>query len=100
MCISVMLLIILSLLDIAVGISLLFPNAFPTLFFYLGIIASLKGTSSTIGGIAMKEVVFVILGIIDIAAGLMLVFSFGIPWFWILPMIKGIYSLIVGMGNR
>jgi uncharacterized membrane protein HdeD (DUF308 family) len=92
-----MFLIILSLIDIAVGICLLFPNS---LGFYLGIIASLKGISSTIGGIAMKESVFVILGIVDIIAGLMLVFNFGIPWFWVIPTIKGIYSLIVGLGGR
>lgn len=92
-----MLLIILSLIDILVGISLMFPNF---LGFYLGIIASLKGISSTIGGITMKEITFVILGIVDIIAGLMLIFNFGIPWFWIIPMLKGIYSLIVGVGSK
>ncbi len=48
----------------------------------------------------MKEIVFIILGIIDITAGLMLIFSFFIPWFWVLPMIKGIYSLVVGLGSK
>lgn len=90
-----MLLTILSLIDIAVGISLMFPNF---LSFYLGIIVSLKGVSSTLGGLGMREFIFVILGIIDIVAGLMLIFSFNVSWFWILPMLKGIYSLISGLG--
>ena len=92
-----MFLIILSIIDILVGISLIFPNF---LTFYLGIASSLKGLSSFIGGFTMKEFVFVILGVTDIIAGLMLIFSFSIPWFWILPMLKGIYSLIVGLGSR
>jgi len=92
-----MLLIILSLIDIAVGISLIFPNF---LGFFLGIITSLKGISSTVGGVTMKEIVFIILGIIDIIAGLMLIFNFTIPWFWVLPMVKGIYSVIVGLGSK
>ena len=91
-----MFLTILSIIDIAVGISLIFPNF---LGFYLGIITSLKGASSALGGITMKEFVFVILGIIDILAGLMLIFNFSIPWFWILPMVKGLFSLISGLGR-
>jgi len=91
-----MFLTILGLIDIAVGISLIFPNF---LGFYLGIITSLKGVSSAIGGITMKNIVFIILGIIDLIAGIMLLFGFSIPWFWILLMIKGTYSLIAGLGR-
>jgi len=89
-----MFLLLLSLIDIAVGISLIFPNF---LGFYLGIIVSLKGISSSIGGLVSKEISFVLLGFIDIVAGLMLMFNFSIPWFWIIPMIKGIFSLIAGL---
>ena len=91
-----MFLTILGLIDIAVGISLIFPNF---LGFYLGIISSLKGASSTIGGITMKNIVFIILGIIDLIAGLMLIFSFSVPWFWALIIIKGAYSLVAGLGS-
>jgi len=91
-----MFLTILGLIDIAVGISLIFPNF---LGFYLGIISSLKGTSSTIGGITTKNIVFITLGIIDLTAGIMLIFGFSIPWFWALVIIKGIYSLIAGLGS-
>lgn len=91
-----MLLIILSLIDIAVGVSLMFPNF---LGFYLGIIVLLKGISSIIGSFA-SGFFFEIMGAIDLIAGLMLIFGFFIPWFWIIPMLKGIYSLIVGLGSR
>jgi hypothetical protein len=95
-----MFLIILSILDILAGLSLLFPNLLSAISFYLGIIVSLKGLSSLVGGISMKEFLFVVLGFVDILVGIMLLFSFSIPWLWILPMIKGVYSFIVGLGSR
>ncbi len=91
-----MLLTILGFLDILVGISLIYPNF---LAFYLGVIALLKGISSVIGSFA-SGFYFDFMGFIDIIAGMMLIFGFSIPWFWILPMIKGIYSFIVGLGSR
>jgi len=94
--IDIMILVILSLIDILAGISLIFPNF---LVFYLGIIVTIKGASSIIGSFAMKYF-FEVMGFIDLITGLMLLLGFSIPWFWILPIIKGIYSLIVGLGNR
>jgi len=91
-----MILIILSLIDIAVGVSLMFPNF---LGFYLGIIILLKGISSIIGSF-VSGFYFEIMGAIDLISGLMLIFGFFVPWFWIIPMLKGIYSLIVGMGSK
>ncbi len=91
-----MLLAILGFLDILVGISLMFPNF---LAFYLGVIALIKGISSVIGSFA-TGFYFDFMGFIDLIAGIMLIFGFSIPWFWILPMIKGTYSLIVGLGGR
>jgi len=90
-----MLLIILSLLDILAGIFLIFPNF---LGFYLGIIVLLKGLSSMLG-IPTGDIGIVIMGGIDIVAGIMLLVNFSIPWFWLLPMLKGFYSLIIGLGN-
>ena len=90
-----MLLIILSLIDIAVGISLIYPNF---LAFYLGIIVLLKGISSVVGSILAKDFI-IFLGLIDLIAGLMLIFNFSISWFWVLPMLKGIYCLVVGLGS-
>jgi len=87
------------LIDIITGLFLLFPNAFPTVSFYLGIIVLLKGLSSMVGSLLAKDWI-VLLGIIDLIAGLMLIFNFSFPWFWILMVLKGIYSLIVGLGGR
>jgi len=91
-----MILAILGLFDIVVGISLAFPNF---LAFYIGVIILLKGISSIVGSFAVKYF-FDVMGFIDVIAGVILVFNFSIPWFWLLPTIKGIYSLIVGMAGR
>ena len=87
-----MLLIVLSLIDILTGISLMFPNF---LGFYLGIIVLLKGLSSMLG-IPTGDIGIVIMGGIDIATGVMLLTGFSIPWFWLLPLLKGVYCLILG----
>lgn len=90
-----MLLVILSVIDILVGVSLMFPNF---LGFYLGIIVLLKGLSSMLG-IPTGDIGIVIMGFIDIAAGAMLLSGFIIPWFWLIPLIKGVYSIIVGLAS-
>ena len=90
-----MLLFILSLIDILAGIFLIFPNL---IGFYIGILVLLKGLSSMLA-IPTGNIGIVIMGGIDLVAGLILIFNFGIPWFWLLPMLKGFYSLIIGLGN-
>ena len=91
-----MLIAILGFLDILVGISLMFPNF---LAFTLGVLVLLKGIFSVVGSFA-SGFFFDVMGFIDLIAGIMLIFGFFIPWFWLLPMIKGIYSLIVGLGSK
>lgn len=91
-----MILAILGLFDIIVGVSLALPNF---LAFYIGIIILIKGIFSIAGSFAAKYF-FDFMGFIDLVAGVILLLNFSIPWFWLLPMIKGIYSLIVGIGNR
>ncbi|MEM5872523.1 MAG: hypothetical protein QXD55_01545 [Candidatus Aenigmatarchaeota archaeon] len=90
-----MLLFILSLLDIMVGISLMIPNP---IGFYLGILVLIKGLSSMLG-IPTGDIGIVVMGFIDIIAGIMLLANFSIAWFWILPMLKGIYCLVVGLAT-
>jgi uncharacterized membrane protein HdeD (DUF308 family) len=90
-----MFLLALSIVDILVGISLMFPNF---LGFYLGVIVLLKGLSSMLG-IPTGDIGIVIMGCIDIIAGIMLLINFSIPWFWLLLMIKGIYCLIVSFAS-
>jgi uncharacterized membrane protein HdeD (DUF308 family) len=90
-----MILLALSIVDILVGITLMFPNF---LGFYLGVIVLLKGLSSMLG-IPTGDIGIVIMGCIDIIAGIMLLINFSIPWFWLLPMIKGIYCLIISFAS-
>ncbi len=89
-----MLLIALSLLDILGGILLIFPNQ--TLAFYVGILILIKAISSLLGSILAKDWI-IFLGLIDLIVALMLLLNFSIPWFWIFPILKGTYSLIVGL---
>jgi len=90
-----MILFVLSVIDILAGVSLLFPNF---LGLYIGIAVLLKGISSMFG-IPTGDLGIVIMGGIDIIAGLMLFLNFSIPWFWILPILKGIYSMLSGLGG-
>ena len=86
---------LLGFLDILVGISLVFPNF---LAFYLGLIVLIKGISSVVGSFAVGFF-FDVMGFIDLAAGIILLLGFSVPWLWILPMIKGVYSLIDGLAG-
>lgn len=90
-----MILFALGIIDTLAGISLLFPNF---LGFYLGIIVLLKGLSSMFG-LPTGDMGIVIMGIIDITVGAILLLNFSVPWFWLLPIIKGIYSLLAGLGS-
>jgi uncharacterized membrane protein HdeD (DUF308 family) len=90
-----MLLIALSVIDILVGITLIFPNF---LGFYIGVLVILKGLSSMLG-IPTGDLGIVVMGFVDIASGIMLLTNFSIPWFWLLPMIKGIYCLMIGFAS-
>ena len=92
-----MLLTILSLIDIVAGIFLLF-KIFPGLAFWLGIIILLKGISSVVGSIFSKYF-FDWMGFIDLIVGILLIFNLSVPWFWILPILKGSYTLILSFGD-
>ncbi len=94
-----MLLAIISLIDIISGLLLMLPDIFPPIVFYIAVLMILKSISSLIGGLLARSFI-VILGLIDLFAGLMLLFNFNMPWFWLLLMIKGSYSLIVGVLAR
>jgi len=91
-----MLVALLGIIDILVGISLIFPSNF--LAFYIGVIVLIKGVSSVIGSFA-SGFYFDFMGFIDLAAGIILLLGLSIPWLWILPMIKGIYSIIAGLAS-
>jgi hypothetical protein len=89
-----MLLFILGIIDILAGGSMLIPNF---LGFYIGIAMLLKGLSSMLG-LATGDAVIIIMGVIDIVAGIMLLTGFFVPWFWLILVVKGLYSMAVGFG--
>jgi len=88
-----MLMALLAILDMAAGVSMLVPNF---LGFYIGIAMLIKGGSSLLG--LAGDIQIVVIGIIDIAAGIMLVTGFFVPFFWVVLALKGLYSLIAGLG--
>jgi len=89
-----MLLLILGIVDVLVGVSLVFPNF---LGLYLGIITIIKGLSSMLG-LPTGDIIIVLFGLMDMAAGIMLLTGFSVPWFWLIIVIKGMFSVISGMG--
>ena len=90
-----MILTILGFLDIIAGACLLFPNF---LSFYIGIIILLKGLSS-MTAIPSGDIGILIMGAIDISSGIILLLNFSIPWLWLILIVKGIYSLIIGLAS-
>ena len=91
-----MFLAVFSIIDILAGMSLLVPNF---LGLYIGIIVSIKGLASLVGGIGAKDMLFSFLGMFDIIVGIALVFSFNIPWLWLLVLGKGFVSLLSSFGK-
>jgi len=92
-----MILAILGTLDVVAGISLLFLKTFPANFlFYIGLLVLLKAIYSVATGI-LSKCFFDFLGWIDLIVGIALIFSFSIPYLWLAPVIKGIYSMVVGI---
>jgi hypothetical protein len=89
-----MLLWILGIIDVLAGISIALPNP---IGFYLGIIELVKGVSSLLGGVSDKG--FAVLGIMDVIAGIMLLTGFSLPFFWIIFMVKGVFTTVFSIGN-
>ena len=94
-----MLLAVISLIDLIAGVLLMLPDVFPQITFYVAVLLILKSISTLMGGL-LERSFFVVLGLIDLLAGFMLLFNFIVPWFWLLLMIKGSYSFIVGVVSR
>ena len=90
-----MLLLILGLLDVIVGLSILFKEIFAGIVLALGFIALIKGIFSIIGGL-MSKFFLDVLGWIDFIAGIILLLNFSIPFFWLAVIAKGVYSIIMG----
>ncbi len=94
-----MLLAIVSLVDILAAVLLMLPGIFPSIVFYVALLLLIKALSSLIGGLMDRGFV-IILGLIDLLAAMMLLFNFYVPWFWLLMMLKGCFSFIMGLFSR
>jgi hypothetical protein len=94
-----MLLALVSLIDLIAGVLLMLPGIFPSIVFYVAVLMIIKAISTLIGGLLGRSFI-IILGLIDLLGGLMLLLNFNVPWFWLLLMIKGSYSFIVGVISR
>ena len=84
--------VFLALLDILGGICLAF-SWIGTLTSLIGLFILVKGLFSIVGSLASKYY-FDWMGWIDLIVGMSLIFGFAIPWLWILPILKGSYSLV------
>jgi hypothetical protein len=90
-----MIMFILGMIDIMAGLSLILPNF---LGFYLGALVFLKGASSMLG-IASGDIMIIIMGLMDIMTGILLLTSFYIPWIWLIPVAKGLISMITSAAS-
>jgi len=87
-----LMLMLLALLDILGGLTLAFSWTYPFVYF-IGLLILVKGLFSLAGSLTSGHY-FDWMGWVDIIAGIMLIFGFGISWFWVLPVLKGCYSLL------
>jgi hypothetical protein len=93
-----MLLLILGALDIFAASLLLFAGVFPEIAYLMGIIILFKGRFSVIGA-AAGGYFFDIMGWIDLIAGMCLCFGISIPFIWLILFLKGVFSILSGIGN-
>jgi len=90
-----MFLALIALLDIIAGIMLMFPGFGESIAFYVALLMLIKSLSSLLGGMLDSTFIFG-LGLIDLLAALMIFFNFTVPWFWLLLLLKGTYSFLIG----
>ncbi|MEM5772307.1 MAG: hypothetical protein QXF15_00470 [Candidatus Aenigmatarchaeota archaeon] len=93
---------ILSLIDILVGVCIFNPEIFKNAIIYIGIFIFLKGVYSIICSIS-SNYFFDWMGIIDLISGIIIftiligyssIIQGIITFFWMFPILKGIYSFI------
>jgi len=88
-----MILLILGLVDILAGAAILFPETFSSLTLILGVTVLLKGIFS-FGSAVLNNFWLDWMGAMDIITGLMLLTGFFIQYFWVLPVLKGLYTIL------
>ncbi|MBU3896783.1 MAG: hypothetical protein KJ697_02515 [Nanoarchaeota archaeon] len=85
---------ILGLLDIIAGICLALTLK-NSIIGMIGMIILIKGISSLLGSFVTKHFLDW-MGYIDVITGICLISGFVIPYFWLLPIFKGTYSILTG----
>ena len=86
-------LLVFGLIDILVGVSILYPGILSSISFYMAVIVLLKGIFS-FGSAALKNYWLDWMGAVDIIAGIVLLTGFSISYFWVLPIFKGLYTIL------
>ena len=85
-------LVLLALLDILAGITLVFSWAGQVVSI-IGLLVLVKGIYSLTTSFTSKYF-FDWMGWVDLITGIMLIFGLFVPFFWVLPILKGVYSLL------
>ena len=94
-----MILAVLGLIDVIAGILLFLESAAPGSYVtWVGFLVLLKAAYSIVTSIASKFY-FDIFGIIDLITAFLMLTAFYVPFFWLLPLLKGIYSIFVGFAR-
>ena len=92
-----MLILFFALFDIVIGASLLLVEKMPAgLLLLIGVLVLIKGIVSA-GGSALQKYFLDWMGWVDIIAGIILLAHFSVPIFWLLPIVKGTWSLLTGL---
>lgn len=92
-----MFLLLFALFDIVVGASLFFVGSIPAVLLLLvGSIALTKGIIS-VAGSAVQSYLLDWMGWVDVIAGVILLMHWSVPIFWLLPIVKGVWSALADL---
>jgi len=94
-----MILFILGLLDLVAGLVIIFPDFLSFVAFYIGIIILLKGIFS-FGTAALNNHWLDWMGAIDIITGISILTGFSFQYLWVLPVMKGVYTILMYYGGK
>ncbi len=88
-----MILLLLGLLDVIAGISLLYPGMFFSILFYIAIAVLIKGFYS-FGSSVLNNYWLDWMGAVDMVTGIIILTGLHVPYFWVIPVMKGLYTVL------
>ena len=95
-----MMLLMLGVLDIAIGTALAAQGSLAaSILLALGILAVIKGAFSVLNNIVTGFWLDV-LGFLDLLAGISLIMGWSVPFLWIIVIVKGLWSVIMGVASK